>query len=117
MNKGNRPNFDPKIWGNSFWLALHLSALRYPDVPTASDKKNFLTFFKSLQYILPCDGCCKGFEKILEMTKFGAKDLKNRDTLFAWTVKAHSLVNEKTGKPSKNFHGYWRKQYMALANK
>ncbi|AAC96832.1 FAD-linked sulfhydryl oxidase [Paramecium bursaria Chlorella virus AN69C] len=118
MNSTNNvPNFDPNIWGPSVWLMIHLSALRYPKNPTAVDKKNFAAFYRSFPFILPCTGCCKGFTKILEMTKFGAKDLQSRDTLFAWTVKAHSLVNIKTGKPPRDEPEYWKKQYLALANK
>ncbi len=108
-------NFDPKQWGPSFWFCIHILALRYPTNPTPADKKNYSTFFKSLRFVLPCDGCCKGFERILEMTKFGAKDLANRDTLFAWTVKAHALVNAKTGKIPRDDPAFWREKYMKLA--
>jgi len=83
--------------------------------PTADDKTHFADFYKNLQYTLPCDGCCKGFKKVLEITKFGAKDLKNRDALFAWTVKAHALVNAKLGKTPRDDPEFWKKQYLALA--
>lgn len=83
--------------------------------PTVDDKKNYGSFIKSIQYILPCDGCCRGFKTILEATKFGAKDLKSRDTLFAWTVLAHAMVNQKTGKPARNEPEYWKRQYLKLA--
>ena len=108
-------NFSPDLWGPSFWFCIHILALRYPMNPTAADKKNYGTFFKSLRFVLPCDGCCKGFERILELTKFGSKDLANRDTLFAWTVKAHSLVNAKTGKPPRDEPAFWKEKYLALA--
>jgi hypothetical protein len=110
------PNFPPDLWGPGFWFsAIHLPALRYPIKPTAEDKKHFGDYIRSMVYIIPCDGCCKGFKAILEMTKFGAKDLKSRDALFAWSVKAHSLVNKKTGKPERNDPEMWKKQYMKLA--
>jgi hypothetical protein len=109
------PNFDPKLWGGHFWLVTHLSSLRYPENPTESDKRHFFAFYKNLQYILPCDGCCKGFQIILEQTKFGDKDLKNRDRLFAWTVKAHDMVNAKTGKPTGTHWKVWKQRYMKLA--
>lgn len=115
MNSKEKTNFPPKIWGPGVWFLLHLSALRFPSNPTIEDKKNYSNFIKSLQYVLPCEGCCKGFKTILEMTKFGAKDLKNQDTLFAWTVKAHSIVNVKTGKQPRDDPDFWKKQYMKLA--
>ena len=112
----NQPiNFDPKLWGPSFWFVIHVLALRYPVNPTAADKKHYGAFFKSLQFVLPCDGCCKGFERVLEMTKFGLKDLANRDTLFAWTVKAHALVNAKTGKTPRDDPAFWKAKYLNLA--
>lgn len=117
MTTNTSPNFDPTLWGPGFWFSLHLAALRFPVNPTAEDKKHFGDFVRTIQYILPCAGCCKGFKAILEMTKFGAKDLKTRDTLFAWTVLAHSLVNRKTGKPEKNDPIMWKTKYMALALK
>ena len=119
MNSTNKaPNFNPNVWGPSFWFAaIHLPALRFPINPTAADKKRFEAYYNSLPYVIPCDGCCKGFTKILEITKFGTKDLKNRDTLFAWTVKAHSLVNIKTGKPPRDEPEFWKKKYLMLANK
>jgi hypothetical protein len=115
MTNKNVLNFDPQLWGPSVWFLIHTSSLRYPMNPTADDKKHFGDFIRSLQYVLPCVGCCAGFKKVLEVTKFGAKDLKNRDTLFAWTVKAHAMVNVKTGKPARDDVEFWRKQYLALA--
>ena len=115
MNKHKHINFPPELWGSSFWFCIHILALRYPTNPTAADKKNYARFFKSLQFVLPCDGCCKGFERVLELSKFGPKDLANRDTLFAWTVKAHALVNAKTGKPPRDDPAFWKAKYLALA--
>jgi hypothetical protein len=109
-------NFSPDLFGPGVWFLLHTSSLRYPVKPTADDKKHFNSFIRSIQYALPCGGCCRGFKAILEMTKFGAKDLKSRDALFAWTVLAHSLVNKKIGKPERNDPKFWKSQYMKLAN-
>jgi hypothetical protein len=116
MNK-NCPNFDPMMFGAALWLCLHCAALRYPDKPTAMDKKHFCDFYKSVQYIIPCDGCQIGYQKMLNITKFGAKDLKSRETLFAWTVKIHNMVNQRIGKPIKGDADYWMPKYMALAQK
>jgi len=112
----NVPGFDPTVWGPGTWFFLHTAALRYPVKPTADDKKRFCAFIKNLQYVLPCTGCCKGFAAILQATNFGAKDLKDRKSLFAWTVLAHSLVNKKLGKSERNDPAYWYSKYMALAN-
>jgi hypothetical protein len=111
-----KPAFDPSMWGPGMWFVLHLSAVRYPERPTAADKKNYAAFVRSLQYVLPCDGCCKGFQKILEITNFGAAHLANRNALFKWTVDAHNLVNAKVGKRVRDDWQGWMKKYLELAN-
>lgn len=98
------------------WFVLHTAALKYPTAPTAADKKNMYRFVTSLQYVLPCEGCCRGFQAILDRTAFGPKDLKNSDALFAWTVKAHAMVNEKTGKPPKDDWRMWKQRYLSLGS-
>jgi hypothetical protein len=95
---------------------LHLAALRYPERPTSEDKKRYSAFITNLQYVLPCDGCCKGFQQILKDTNFGATTLANRNTLFKWTVDAHNMVNAKTGKRVRDDWKAWMKKYMELAN-
>ena len=107
--------FPPATWGPSAWLLIHLAALRFPDRPTAEDRRRFSAFLKSLQHVLPCDGCCKGFQKILEITNFGPATLRSRDTLFEWTVIAHNMVNQKTGKPVRDDWRAWKAKYSALA--
>ncbi len=109
------PAFPPSTWGPSAWLLIHLTALRYPERPTTDDKKRFSAFIKSLQYVLPCEGCCKGFQKIIEATQFGPATLRDRDALFEWTVIAHNMVNQKLGKPVRTDWRAWKSQYMALA--
>ena len=111
----NVMNFDPNLWGSSMWLVLHTAALKYPNKPSAADKNNMHKFVTSLQYVLPCEGCCRGFQTILDRTKFGAKDLKNSDALFAWTVLAHAMVNEKLGKPGRRDWKLWKARYLSLA--
>lgn len=98
------------------WFVLHTAALKYPDEPSAANKKNMYKFVTSLQYVLPCEGCCRGFQAILDHTAFGAKDLVNSDALFAWSVKAHSMVNEKVGKPARDDWRMWKARYLALAS-
>ena len=115
MSHSHETNFPPDLWGPGMWFTLHAAALRYPARPSVADKNHMYGFITNLQYVLPCTGCCVGMGKILEMTTFGAKDLASSDALFAWTVKAHSIVNEKTGKPARNDWQKWKKSYLALS--
>ena len=115
ITKGS-PNFPPDVFGPSLWFVIHITALRLPEFPTSADKKHFVSFYESLQHVLPCDGCRIGYKKMLESTKFGTKDVKNRDTLFAWTVKIHNMVNARLGKNVNNSATFWKRKYMELSN-
>lgn len=110
-----KPGFDPSMWGPGVWFMIHLAALRYPEKPTLTDKKHYTAFITSLQYVLPCDGCCAGFKQILKDTKFGPATLANRNALFKWSVDAHNMVNAKTGKRVRDDWRAWMKKYMELS--
>jgi hypothetical protein len=111
----DKVNFDPKVWGPGLWCSLHMMALSYPESPTNEDMKAMYRYVTSLPDVLPCDGCKKGMKIIIERTNFGKAQLANRDTLFAWTVLAHSMVNEHIGKPRLNNWVKWKKRYMKYA--
>ena len=84
-----------EVWGKEGWRFVHSVALSYPLKPTKEDKENYLNFFKSLQYVLPCPICADNFKKKIEKTP---PNLENRKTLFHWTVDAHNEVNKENGK-------------------
>lgn len=107
-------NFNPALWGPSMWFVLHTAALKYPATPTEADKRNMGRFVTSLRFVLPCDGCCRGFETVLRRTAFGDKDLASSDALFAWTVRAHGMVNQKLGKPARDDPRRWKQKYLNL---
>ena len=58
------------IWGPIIWSGLHITSFNYPVNPTASDKKNYKTWFLSYKNILPCVYCRGNFEKNLKSSKF-----------------------------------------------
>jgi predicted helicase len=55
----------PEVWGPYGWKFMHFVALAYPQKPTADDKKNYKTFFESIQNILPCALCSNNYKKHL----------------------------------------------------
>jgi FAD-linked sulfhydryl oxidase len=110
----NNPNgFSPQLWGPSVWFTMHLVAATYPDDPTKEDKANYATFFKSLQHVLPCYGCRKGYAAIIasEPTKLTSRVFASRQALFKWTVDVHNRVNAKLKKPVHTDWKAWYKQY------
>jgi hypothetical protein len=81
---------DPRIFGPSFWGALHLACFR-PDNP---DKvKQFIDLY---QYVLPCPGCRAHFSEVL--VEYPPPD--DPEELFNWSVEVHNIVNVRLGKPT-----------------
>ena len=109
--KQNRAGYDPRKWGPSAWVLIHLIALSYPDEPSPEQKRQMFLFFNSLKYVLPCGECANGFAKLLKETGFGEQQLVSRSSLFNWSVYVHSLVNIKTGKPPHYDPYYWKDFY------
>ena len=92
----------PSAWGPGAWKLIHYAALAYPENPTNEDKQNYMNFFTSLQYILPCPACAKNFKKNLE--KFPLREsLDNNKTLFQWTVDIHNEVNKESNKKEYSY--------------
>lgn len=87
----------PKIWGKSFWTTLHIAALGYPDNPAPDEMGAYRQFFENFGNILPCKKCMANYRQHLLQLPI-APSLKSRDSLFAWTVKLHNIVNNATGK-------------------
>lgn len=98
------------------WFMMHLVAATYPDKPAATDKAHFAAFYKSLQHVLPCEGCRKGYRTIIatEPTKLSPRVFASRSSLFKWTVDVHNRVNAKLDKPVHTEWRAWYKEYDKL---
>lgn len=88
----------PTKWGKFLWISLHLIALGYPDNPSEDEKKDYYTFYINLHKILPCVICSEHLVENLKKHPLHACILKDRKSLFTWTVKLHNIVNEQLGK-------------------
>jgi hypothetical protein len=92
--------FQTNVWGPPAWLFLHCITLNY----NTKYKKEFYTFFKMLQFILPCKACRDNYSKViygtntnftLTMDKF-----KNRKSLSLWLFRIHNYITTcQTNKP------------------
>jgi hypothetical protein len=82
---------DPRIFGPSFWGALHLAcfAADHPD--------KVRQFIELYQYVLPCPGCRAHFAKVL--VEYPVPDTTSATELFEWSVLVHNVVNRRIGKP------------------
>ena len=88
----------PSVWGPTFWLTIHITALAYPKAPTYGDKKAAKEFFESLQFLLPCPICREHLKAHLQKYPITVHLDRNSD-LFKWTVILHNEVNKSINKP------------------
>jgi len=100
-NSGN--GFSTFIWGPCMWYFLHTISFNYPVKPTKDDKKHYMTFLKSLQFVLPCRSCRENYTKNIKTkaTKLNMNVMKNRDSLSRWMCKLHNTINTQLCKKKK----------------
>jgi FAD-linked sulfhydryl oxidase len=98
------------------WFMFHVVAATYPVKPTTEDRTRYAAFYASLQHVLPCEGCRKGYQTILasDPTRFSPRIMDSRYALFKWTVDVHNRVNAKLGKPVDPNWRAWYKEYDKL---
>lgn len=85
-----------EFWGPCAWKFLHAVATTFDsDHATA-----YLTFFNSLQNILPCPGCRMHLQAYL---KEHPVNISSKAALEKWVYDLHSDVNRRTGKDSPPF--------------
>lgn len=94
-------NFDPQIWGPSFWYVLHIITFGYPDEPSYIDQRGYHDFFVNLQYVIPCHKCRKHYTNHLQEHPIGPY-LNTKYNLIKWLVSLHNMVNRELQKPEYN---------------
>ena len=108
--------FPPDVWGPSMWFMFLVIAATYPVRPTPDTSRRFQAFYKSLEHVLPCEGCRRGYASLLrsEPTRLTEARLASRNALFKWTVDVHNRVNAKVGKPVQSDWRMWLREYDKL---
>ena len=89
---------EPRLFGPSFWGAIHYAALGAPDILDETHKLIYMNFYKSLPQILPCSACGQHFAELLQEIPINPY-LNTSERLFEWTVIAHNVVNKRLNKP------------------
>jgi hypothetical protein len=79
-----RNDFDPAYWGPPTWKVLFIFALSYPfSGPTPMIRQQYLSFYSSLQGVIPCEKCRSGFRLFLTTNPLG-KALQSKVDLIKW---------------------------------
>ena len=80
--------FRPAVWGPPLWHVLYTIGLNYPVRPSAAQKRQYGTFIRSLQFVLPCGTCRNNLSANLQKMGFGEAHLRQS----THTVKVYSSL-------------------------
>ena len=83
----------PEIWGPIIWYNFHIMSYTYVN----DEIRKYISFFKSMPYILPCLICTEHFRE--ELIKSPPdKNLITRDSTIRWLNNLHNHVNARLNK-------------------
>ena len=92
----------PQVWGPFGWKFIHYITMGYPNNPSSEHKQNYLNFFNTLQYVLPCSICSAHFQENMKNYPLTDNILSNKIQFIEWGIYMHNLVNIKNGKKIYN---------------
>lgn len=82
---------NPEKWGYHGWHFIHNIALGYDETFSYQKKKNYIIFFDVISDVIPCEKCSKHYKEYILKNP---PNIKNKDSLFKWTVDIHNNVNK-----------------------
>ena len=85
----SKQGLQTSVWGPHMWFMLHVISFNYPLTPSKENKKNYKSFFNSLDNILPCRSCRENLRENKKNTNYGMNVFKNRRTLSYWVYECH----------------------------
>jgi hypothetical protein len=99
------------VWGPSLWHSLHAISFNYPVHPTKEQKHQYLEFFRSLKYVLPCKYCRENYKKNIKTVPLNMSTMKSRETLSRWLYELHEEINTMLHKKSNLTYDQVRTRY------
>jgi hypothetical protein len=99
------------VWGPPLWHYLHTMSFNYPVNPTAEEKKHYMHFVESLQYVLPCKYCRMNLKNNFKQLPLKMCNMKNRETFSRYVYNLHELVNRMLRKKSNLSYCDVRERY------
>ena len=88
----------PDKWGPHGWKFIHYITLGYPSNPSTVTKKQYLDFFTTLQYVIPCSICGSNFIKHVKEYPLTDEILSDKQKFINWGILMHNLVNIQNNK-------------------
>ena len=99
------------VWGPPLWHYLHTMSFNYPVNPSAEEKKHYMHFVESLQYVLPCKYCRMNLKNNFKQLPLKMCNMKNRETFSRYVYNLHELVNKMLHKKSNLSYCDVRERY------
>lgn len=88
---------DVTVLGRSAWTLIHTMAVRFPEKPSAEDKKKMVQFLSALSDFYPCPLCATHLKQYLDAHP---ADVSSQSALRQWLCDLHNNVNRRLKKPS-----------------
>ncbi|CAO3610158.1 unnamed protein product [Cunninghamella blakesleeana] len=95
MNRLNNATIKAEL-GRSTWKLIHTMVGRYPETPTAEERKTLNDFIYLFSRLYPCGECAEHFQKLLEDYP---PQTSSRIAASQWACAIHNKVNERLKKP------------------
>tara|TARA_B000000477_G_C6084250_1_gene224633 strand:+ start:214 stop:633 length:420 start_codon:yes stop_codon:yes gene_type:complete len=92
---------DPEKWGYHGWYFIHNIALGYDETFSYQKKQNYINFFNVISDVIPCEKCSKHYKEYILKNP---PNIKNKDSLFKWTVDIHNNVNKILNKDQISYN-------------
>jgi len=99
------------VWGPSLWHFLHTMSFNYPVHPTEDQKSSYMSFIKSLEFILPCKYCRINLKKNFKKLPLTMESMESRNTFSRYIYNLHELINKMLHKKSNLTYDEVRETY------
>jgi len=101
----------PAVWGPIFWKTMHIVTIGYPAFPSVEEQKAAVSFFESLQFMIPCPICKEHYKENLKTLPLTDDVVGNKQKLIRWLFDMHNTINKQLGKQEIN----WREFVYSIA--
>jgi hypothetical protein len=97
LNSNSNNGLITKIWGVPGWEFLHCVTFGFPTDPSYQDKVNYLSFFTTIGFVLPCIHCRNSYQVFIKEgdTLLDINVVDSRESITKWLYKLHNRVNCK----------------------
>jgi len=102
--------YDPTIWGPSYWFFLDNVAFNYPSHPNDVIKKKYYELIQNLPFFIPHYKISNEFQDLLSLYPIKSY-LDNKKSLIKWVNFIHNKINLKLEKPQLDIKDYYINYY------